>query len=60
MPSEVAALLDPMAVAVRAVETCKYVSGVVENSFTTNSTIAVIGDGPIGALCALVFKNHGC
>jgi len=59
MPSEVAALLDPMAVAVRAVELASMCPGVVENSFTTNSTIAVIGDGPIGALCALVSRIMG-
>jgi threonine dehydrogenase-like Zn-dependent dehydrogenase len=59
MPSEVAALLDPMAVAVRAVELACMSPGVVEESFTVNSTITVIGDGPIGALCALVSRIMG-
>ena len=59
MPSEVAALLDPMAVAVRSVELACMSPGVVEESFTTSSTIAVIGDGPIGALCALVSRIMG-
>ena len=59
MPSEVAALLDPMAVAVRAVELACMCPGVVEEAFTTNSTVAVIGDGPIGTLCALVSRIMG-
>jgi len=59
MPSEVAALLDPMAVAVRSVELACMSPGVVEESFTTSSTTAVIGDGPIGALCALVSRIMG-
>jgi len=59
MPSEVAALLDPMAVAVRAVELACMCPGVVEESFTTSSSITIIGDGPIGALCALVARIMG-
>jgi len=59
MPSEVAALLDPMAVAVRSVELACMCPGVVEECFNTNSSIAVIGDGPIGALCALVSRIMG-
>lgn len=59
MPSEVAALLDPMAVAVRAVELACMCPGVVEEAFTTSSTIAVIGDGPVGALAALVSRIMG-
>ncbi len=59
MPSEVAALLDPMAVAVRAVELASMCPGVAEESFNTNSTVTVIGDGPIGALCAFVSRIMG-
>jgi threonine dehydrogenase-like Zn-dependent dehydrogenase len=59
MPSEIAALLDPMAVAVRAVQLACMSPGVEEEAFNTNSTVAVIGDGPIGALCALVSRIMG-
>jgi threonine dehydrogenase-like Zn-dependent dehydrogenase len=59
MPSEIAALLDPMAVAVRAVELACKCPGVPEESFTTSSTILIIGDGPIGALCAWVSRIMG-
>ena len=59
MPSEVAVLLDPLAVAVRAVELTCMSPGVVEEAFTTSATVAVIGDGPVGALTALVARLMG-
>ncbi|HEY5585890.1 MAG TPA: zinc-binding dehydrogenase [Ruminiclostridium sp.] len=59
MPSEVAVLLDPLAVAVRAVELACMSPGVVEEAFTTSATVAVIGDGPVGALTALVARLMG-
>lgn len=59
MPSEVAALLDPLAVAVRAVELACMCPGVVEEAFNTNASVAIIGDGPVGALVALVSRMMG-
>ncbi|HEY5562687.1 MAG TPA: zinc-binding dehydrogenase [Clostridiaceae bacterium] len=59
MPSQVAALLDPLAVAVRAVELACTCPGIVEEAFTTNATVTIIGDGPVGALAALVSRIMG-
>lgn len=59
MPDDIAALLDPMAVAVRGVEMAIRVPGPIEESFTTNSTVLVLGDGCIGILTALVAKVMG-
>ena len=59
MPDDVASLLDPMAVAVRAVELAICVPGPIEESFTTNSTVLVLGDGCIGILTALVARVMG-
>jgi len=59
MPSEVAALLDPTGVAVRAIELAVTCPGVVEEAFTTRATVAVIGAGPVGILAALISKLMG-
>ena len=59
MPSAIAALLDPLAVAVRGVELTITSPGVMEEAFNTNSTVVVIGDGPVGALTALVSRIMG-
>ncbi|WP_274651024.1 zinc-binding dehydrogenase [Paenibacillus humicola] len=59
MPSEVAVLLDPLAVAVRAIELAVMSPGVVEESFTTSSSVVVMGAGPVGALTALVARTMG-
>lgn len=59
MPSEVAALLDPLAVAVRAIELALTCPGVLEEAFNTNTTVAVIGVGPVGLLAAMVSKLMG-
>ncbi len=59
MPSEVAVLLDPLAVAVRAVELACMCPGVAEEAFTTSSTVAVIGDGPVGVLASLIARIMG-
>lgn len=59
MPPEVAVLLDPLAVAVRAVELALTCPGVMEEAFTTNSSVAIIGAGPVGILAALVSRLMG-
>jgi threonine dehydrogenase-like Zn-dependent dehydrogenase len=59
MPDTVATLLDPMAVAMRAIELAIRAPGPIEESFHTNSTILVIGDGQIGILTALIAKLMG-
>lgn len=59
MPSEVAALLDPLAVAVRAIELSLTCPGVIEEAFNTNSTVVIIGVGPVGILAALVARLMG-
>lgn len=59
MPSEVAALLDPMAVAVRAVELACMCPGVAEEAFTTSSTVVVLGSGPVGILAAVIARSMG-
>jgi threonine dehydrogenase-like Zn-dependent dehydrogenase len=59
MPSEVAVLLDPLAVAVRAVELALTSPGVTEEAFTTSSTVVVMGSGPVGVLAAIVAREMG-
>ena len=59
MPSEIAALLDPMAVAVRAVELALTGPGIMEAGLTTNSRVAVIGSGQVGVLSALTCRLMG-
>ncbi len=59
MPSEVAVLLDPMAVAMRAIEIAQVCPGVVEEAFNTNSTVAIIGMGPVGILAAILCRLMG-
>ena len=59
MPSKVAALLDPMAVAVRGIELAQTCPGILEESFNTNAQVVVIGSGPVGTLTALAAKIMG-
>ena len=59
MPSEVAVLLDPAAVAMRAIEIAQVCPGVVEDAFNTNSTVAIIGMGPVGILAAIIARLMG-
>ena len=47
MPSNVASLLDPTAVAMRAVELAMRSPGIFEDSFNLGSTVLVIGDGQV-------------
>ena len=59
MPADVAALLDPLAVAVRTVELAQTLPGVPEEAFNTSARIVVVGAGPIGLLTALVARVMG-
>lgn len=59
MPSEIASLLDPMAVAVRAIEMTQTESGVLTEALNTNSKAVVIGAGAIGTMVALILKIMG-
>jgi len=59
MPSIIATLLDPTAVAVRAIEMAQTEAGVLCESLNTNSKVVIIGAGPIGILTALVLRILG-
>ena len=59
MPSEIAVLLDPLAVAVRAVELAQTSPGVMEAGLTTSSRVVIIGSGQVGVLSALVCRLMG-
>ncbi|MGI6236362.1 MAG: zinc-dependent alcohol dehydrogenase [Candidatus Excrementavichristensenella sp.] len=59
MPSNVAALLDPMAVAMRGIELAMRAPGIFEDSFNLGSTALIIGDGPVGTLTATIARNLG-
>lgn len=60
MPSEIASLLDPLAVAVRAVEMAQEQAGVLNENLNTSTTAVVTGAGPIAALTGMVLKLMGC
>lgn len=59
MPPDVAALLDPMAVAMRALEMTLTGPGIMEAGLTTDSRVAVIGSGQVGVLSALLARLMG-
>jgi len=59
MPSKIAALLDPCAVAMRAVEEAMTeVSGLFEG-ISTKTHALVVGPGPIGIMTAMILKRMG-
>ena len=60
MPSEIASLLDPLAVVMRAIEMAQTESGVLGESLNTNTNAVVIGEGAIGIMTAMVLKYMGC
>ena len=60
MPSKVAAILDPMAVAMRAVEQAMTSIGGLDEGISTTSTCLVIGAGPIGIMTGMILKAMGC
>ena len=56
MPNDVAALLDPLAVAVRSIELAQTCPGMLEEAFSTTSTVVVVGSGPVGVLTCLLAR----
>ncbi len=59
MPSKIAVLLDPMAVAVRAVEQAMTGMGSLQEGLSTTSHCLVIGPGPIGVMVAIILRTMG-
>jgi threonine dehydrogenase-like Zn-dependent dehydrogenase len=59
MPSEIAVLMDPMAVAVRSIEMAQTSPGIVEEGLNTNSKVVVIGAGQVGILAAAYVRALG-
>jgi threonine dehydrogenase-like Zn-dependent dehydrogenase len=59
MPSEIAALLDPMAVAVHAIDMTQTESGVMTEGLNTSSRVVVVGAGAIGTMVTLILKIMG-
>lgn len=59
MPNERAALLDPLAVAVRTVELAQRCPGVLESCLDETRTALVVGDGAIGTLVAYYLRVLG-
>ena len=59
MPPYVAALLDPVAVAVRAIEQTMTQCGGLQEGLSTNSKVLIVGAGPIGVIAAMLFKHMG-
>jgi threonine dehydrogenase-like Zn-dependent dehydrogenase len=59
MPSEIAALLDPMAVAVRSIDMVQTECGTLTEVLNTSAKVLVIGAGAIGTMVALVLKIMG-
>jgi threonine dehydrogenase-like Zn-dependent dehydrogenase len=59
MPSEIAALLDPMAVALHAIDMTHTESGVMSEGLNTSSRIVVVGAGAIGTMVTLILKIMG-
>lgn len=59
MPAKVAVLLDPMAVAMRAVEMAMTEMGTLQEGLSTSTRALVIGAGPIGVMCGMILKRMG-
>lgn len=59
MPHEIAALLDPLAVAVRAVDVMKTATGTWDEVIRPDSTAVILGAGAIGLLAAMVLRSAG-
>jgi threonine dehydrogenase-like Zn-dependent dehydrogenase len=59
MSPELASLLDPTAVAVRAIELATTEAGVLQEGVTTTTRALVIGAGPIGVLTAMILRYMG-
>jgi threonine dehydrogenase-like Zn-dependent dehydrogenase len=59
MDSSVASLLDPLAVAVRAVDMTRTATGTWDEVLTPDATAVVQGAGPVGLLTVLVLRALG-
>lgn len=59
MPHEIAALLDPLAVAVRTVDVMKTPAGTWDEVIRPDSTAVILGAGAIGLLVAMVLRSVG-
>lgn len=59
MPGEIAALLDPCAVAMRAVEQTMTSVGGLAEGFSTKSRCLVIGAGAISIMTAMILRQMG-
>ncbi|RGV96663.1 sorbitol dehydrogenase [Ruminococcus sp. AF14-10] len=59
MPSKIAALLDPMAVAMRAVEQAMTTIGGLHEGISTTTRALVVGPGPIGIMTGMILKRMG-
>ncbi len=59
MPSKIAALMDPLAVAMRAVEMAMTEAAVLQEGISTNTRALVIGAGPIGILAGMILRTMG-
>jgi len=59
MPHEIAALLDPLAVAVRSVDIMKTAPGTWDEVIRPDSTAVILGAGAIGLLAAMVLRSAG-
>lgn len=60
MPSKIAVLLDPTAVAVRAIEQTMTSMGGLNEGFSTTSTVLIVGPGAIGILTGMIYRYMGC
>lgn len=59
MPHEVAALLDPLAVAVRSVDVARTAAGTWDEVIRPDSTAVVLGAGAVGLLAVMVLQAAG-
>jgi len=59
MPSKIAALLDPTAVAMRAIELAMTESGVLQEGINVSTHALVVGAGPIGVITAMILHLMG-
>ena len=60
MPSKIAVLLDPTAVAVRAIEQTMTSMGGLNEGFSTTSTVLIVGPGAIGILTGCLLYTSRC
>ncbi|MBX9394398.1 zinc-binding dehydrogenase [Streptomyces sp. TRM72054] len=59
VPTTVASLLDPLGVAVRAVDLARTNSGSWDETLTSDATAVVLGAGAVGLLTAMVLRHVG-